>query len=134
LILSSAAVPRLSGGRPVRAPCYGRRANLLNPLAHFPVGTKTSTRLSETGCSDYYGLFMFPEFLKLTVGLALMLFHRPIADYILEHERSLVIIFRQRGVPVPAAPTTETGRNIYFCIGGFIVMFQIVHIWMMLNL
>lgn len=73
---------------------------------------------------------MLAEISKIAVGLAIMLFHRQIADFMLEHERSLVVIFRQRGVPVPAAPTTEMGRNIYFGIGTFIVLFQIVRIWM----
>lgn len=73
---------------------------------------------------------MLAEISKIAVGLAIMLFHRQIADFMLEHERSLVVIFRQRGVPVPAAPTTEMGRNIYFGIGAFIVLFQIVRIWM----
>ncbi|HET8666824.1 MAG TPA: hypothetical protein VFM10_02520 [Terriglobales bacterium] len=76
---------------------------------------------------------MYPEFLKIVVGLALMLFHQPVADYMIEQERALVLIFRQRGVPVPAAPTTETGRNIYFAIGTFIVTFQIFRIFLLLR-
>jgi len=76
---------------------------------------------------------MYPEFLKIAVGLALMVFHRPIADYLVEQERMLVVLFRQRGVPVPAPPTTETCGNIYFAIGAFIVMFQIGRIWLMLH-
>ena len=76
---------------------------------------------------------MLLEFAKLAFGLAVMLFHRSIADYLLEQERSLVLVFRSRGVPVPATPTTETGRNIYFGIGAFVVLFQIVRIWLMLR-
>lgn len=74
---------------------------------------------------------MLPEFAKLAVGLALMLFHRPVADFMLEQERSLVLLFRQRGVPVPAAPTTEVGRNIYFCIGAFLALFEVARIWVL---
>jgi hypothetical protein len=75
----------------------------------------------------------FQEFCKIAVGIAVMLFHRQIADYLVEQERSLVVVFRQRGVPVPAAPTTEMGRNIYFGIGAFIVSFQIVRIFLLLR-
>jgi len=73
------------------------------------------------------------EFAKLIFGLTIMFFHRPIADYILEHERSLVVLFRQRGLPVPPAPTTETARNIYFLIGTFVVVFEMGRIWLMLR-
>jgi hypothetical protein len=76
---------------------------------------------------------MFPEFCKIAVGLAVMMFHRQIADFMLHQERSLAVIFRERGVPVPAPPTTEMGRNIYFGLGAFIVLFQIARIWMAMN-
>lgn len=76
---------------------------------------------------------MLLEFTKLAFGLAVMLFHRPIADYLFEQERSLVLVFRSRGVPVPATPTTEMGRNIYFGIGAFIVLFQITRIWLLVR-
>ncbi len=71
------------------------------------------------------------EFAKLLLGLAIMWFHRPIADFILEQERSLVALFRDRGVPFPAAPSTEASRNIYFLLGTFVAIFQIVRIWLM---
>jgi hypothetical protein len=76
---------------------------------------------------------MFAELTKIAIGLTIMMFHRQIADFMLEQERSLVLMFRQRGVPVPAALTTEMGRNIYFGIGAFIVLFQIVRIWLSVN-
>jgi hypothetical protein len=73
------------------------------------------------------------EFTRLAIGLLLAYFHRQIADFIMEHERSLVILCRQRGLPVPAAPSTETGRNIYFCLGIFIVVFELARIWLALH-
>ena len=73
------------------------------------------------------------EMLRLAVGLAIALFHRPLSDYVLHHERNLVIAFRQRGLPLPAAPTTETSRNIYFCLGIFLSLFEIVRIWSILH-
>jgi hypothetical protein len=36
-------------------------------------------------------------------------------------------------VPVPAAPTTEMGRNIYFLVGTFVVLYEILRIWLMLH-
>ena len=76
---------------------------------------------------------MLIEFSRPAFGLLIVTFHRPVADYIFEHERTLVVLLRQRGLGVPAAPTTETGRNIYFCIGMFVVLYQIARIWLMLH-
>ncbi len=73
------------------------------------------------------------ELARLALGLMIALFHRPIADFILAQERTLVIMFRQRGFPLPAAPTTETARTVYFVIGILLAMFEIVRIWWMLN-
>ena len=73
------------------------------------------------------------EFTRLAVGLLIAYFHRQIADFILERERSLVVMFRSRGLPIPAAPTTETGRNIYFILGIFVAFFELVRIWLALR-
>ncbi len=77
--------------------------------------------------------WMAIEFTRLGIGLFILLFHRQIADYILEQERSLVVLFRQRGVPLPAAPSTETGRNIYFGLGAFVVLYEMARIWLALH-
>ena len=72
---------------------------------------------------------MSVEITRLLLGLLIALFHRPIADYILEHDRSLVILFRQRGLAFPATPSNETVRTVYFFIGIFVAVFEIVRIW-----
>lgn len=77
--------------------------------------------------------FMAMEFLRLFVGLAIAFFHRPIADYVIEQERSLVLMARQRGLPLPAAPSTESGRTIYFSIGMFVVLFELARIYLALH-
>ena len=74
---------------------------------------------------------MFTEVLRLALGLALAFFHRPVADFMLERERSLVITLRSRGLRVPAAPTTELGRTMYFCIGIFMAAWELARIWML---
>ncbi len=73
---------------------------------------------------------MVLEFTRLLLGLALMYFHRPIADYVVEQERALVVLFRQRGVPVPAALTTDSARNVYFGLGVFVVLVELVRIYL----
>jgi hypothetical protein len=76
---------------------------------------------------------MNTEIYRLALGFLILIFHQPIADYLLEHERSLVVIFRQRGIPLPAAPTTETCRNIYFSLGAFVIFSQLIRIWLLLR-
>ncbi len=77
--------------------------------------------------------FMALEFVRLLLGLVLAYFHRPIADYVIEQERSLVLLARQRGLPLPAAPSTESGRNIYFGLGIFVVLFEVARIYLALH-
>lgn len=71
------------------------------------------------------------EFARLLLGLMIAACHRRIADYIMERERSLVLTFRSRGVPLPAALGTETARNLYFGIGIFVVLVELLRIYQM---
>jgi len=72
---------------------------------------------------------MFPDILRLGAGLALALFHRPFADFVLEYEYALAGIFRSRGVRVPAPPSTETLRNVYFALGIVLALVAMGRIW-----
>jgi hypothetical protein len=76
---------------------------------------------------------MIVELTRLLLGLLIACFHRPIADFILVQESALVIACRQRGVPLPAALTTETTRTIYFSLGIFLAVFEICRIWILLH-
>ena len=71
------------------------------------------------------------ELARLLLGLLIAACHRRVADFMLERERSLVLSFRQRGVPLPAALGTETARNLYFGIGIFIVLVELLRIYQM---
>lgn len=72
------------------------------------------------------------ELLRLLLGFVIAAFHRPIADFIMERERVLVIAFRERGIPAPTL-TTEAARNVYFCLGIFIVLLEMARLWGMLH-
>lgn len=76
---------------------------------------------------------MLAEISRLVLGLLIALFHQPLADFMLRQERVLVVMFRQRGVPYPATPTTATARNVYFGIGILLAMYELVRIWMLLH-
>jgi hypothetical protein len=73
-------------------------------------------------------IIMTPEIMRLAMGFLIAAFHRPIADYIMHHERVLVAAFRERGIPAPML-STESARNIYFGLGIFIVLLEMSRIW-----
>ena len=71
------------------------------------------------------------EIARLLLGLMIAACHRQIADFILERERSLVLAMRQRGLPLPAAMSTATARNLYFGVGIFVVLVELLRIYQM---
>ena len=73
------------------------------------------------------------EIARLLLGLMIAACHRQIADFIMERERSLVVIFRQRGLPLPAAMGTDTARNLYFGVGIFIVLTELLRIYQIVH-
>jgi hypothetical protein len=73
------------------------------------------------------------EIARLFLGLLVAALHRPIADFITDQERLLVVSFRQRGMALPAALTRETARNLYFGVGIFIVLVEMLRIYRVLH-
>jgi hypothetical protein len=69
------------------------------------------------------------EIARLCLGLLIIAFHQRIADFITERERLLVLTFRSRGMPLPAALAAETARSLYFGIGIFIVIVEWLRIY-----
>jgi hypothetical protein len=72
------------------------------------------------------------DFAHLALGLAVALFHRPIANFIMDREHALDGFFRRHGVHFPEPPSQATLHNIYFGLGLFISLFSIAHIWLSL--
>ncbi len=69
------------------------------------------------------------EIARLFMGLLIAALHRPIADFIFEREHSLVLAFRERGMPLPAVPKADTVRTIYFSIGIFMAIVEMLRIY-----
>jgi hypothetical protein len=69
------------------------------------------------------------EIARLLLGLLIAACYRRIADFIMERERSLVLTMRERGVPLPAVMSTETARNLYFGVGIFVVLVELLRIY-----
>lgn len=72
---------------------------------------------------------MILEVLRLVLGLLLAGFHKPIADFISEREQRLVLAFRERGMPLPAALAKEAARTLYFWVGIFIALVEMLRIY-----
>jgi hypothetical protein len=69
------------------------------------------------------------EIARLFLGILVAALHRRIADFVLDRERSLVLNFRQRGLMLPLALSTETAYNLYFGIGIFIVLVELLRLY-----
>ena len=65
----------------------------------------------------------------LLLGITVALFHRPIADFMLERERALDSVFRSRGIHLPPPPEQTTTRDVYFVVGILIALLEIFRIW-----
>jgi hypothetical protein len=70
---------------------------------------------------------------RLVIGLAIAFFYRPIADFMLEQETSLVVLFRQRGVVLPSVPRRSTVHTLYFLTGIGIALFEVARIWLLIR-
>ena len=68
----------------------------------------------------------------MMLGLVIVCFHRPLADFILARDRELVELFAQRGIRLPSLPTPGFGHNLYFLIGFGIAVFSMARIWLAL--
>ncbi|HET8890495.1 MAG TPA: hypothetical protein VFQ41_16450 [Candidatus Angelobacter sp.] len=72
---------------------------------------------------------MIVEITRLLLGVMIAVFHRPLANMIMQQERALDGYFRSRGVQLPAPPSDATAQNLYFIIGIFISLIEAGRIW-----
>ena len=72
---------------------------------------------------------MLLEFARLALGLLMALFHQPLADFISEQDRALVNVARRRGWPLPEVPSAGVCRNLYFSVGIFVSLYELLRIW-----
>lgn len=63
------------------------------------------------------------------MGLMLAAFHRPVADFILEQDRTLTALVRRGGVNLPTGFSAETSRTIFFTLGILIALAQMARIY-----
>jgi hypothetical protein len=69
----------------------------------------------------------------MLLGAAIALFHRPVADFMLQQERELDMVFRSRGVKLPPPPTQSVAQDLYFCLGVMLALFEMLRLWLLLR-
>ncbi len=69
------------------------------------------------------------ELARLMMGLVLAAFHRPVADFIVEQDRTLTALVRRGGVNLPNGFSLETSRTLFFILGILIALAQMARIY-----
>ena len=76
---------------------------------------------------------MLLEIARLLLGLGIALFHKQLADFIFEQDRSLTALFRQRGVTLPLGPSREAAHTLYFARGITVAVISMGRIWLLMS-
>ncbi len=69
------------------------------------------------------------ELARLMMGLVLAAFHRPVADFIVEQDRTLTALVRRGGLNLPNGFSLETSRTLFFVLGILIALAQMARIY-----
>jgi hypothetical protein len=69
-------------------------------------------------------LEMFQLLFGLFLGLAIALFHRPLADFMHEQEHAIDFIFRSRGLRLPPPLSQSMARDVYFALGVVVALLE----------
>ena len=72
---------------------------------------------------------MIVDIARLVLGLLVVLFHQPLANFIMAREHALDRLLRARGVRFPEPPSESMAHNIYFGLGVFISVISMARIW-----
>ena len=69
------------------------------------------------------------EFARLVIGLLLMAFHRPIADFFVELDYGFAAALRSKGLQLPMPPRQSFMHTFYFCLGMLICVVTMMKIY-----
>ena len=68
------------------------------------------------------------EVARLCLGFLIAGFHVPIADFIMERERVLLLKLRGYGIEIPMFLSRTSAQNLYFSFGILIVLIQLLRL------
>jgi len=72
---------------------------------------------------------MIIELSRILLGVALVCFHRPIAQFMHAREQELTGFLRQRGMKVPAFSNINAITDAYFCLGVVAFLLAVARLW-----
>jgi len=73
---------------------------------------------------------MIIETSRIVFAVAMLCFHKPIAEFMHVRERELTAYLVQRGVQVPSFPSVNVTRDVYFCLGVVAVVLSVAQLWL----
>lgn len=76
---------------------------------------------------------MLIEFTRVLLGLAIALFHAPLANFLRERDCELADALRQRGIAFPGGLTEEASHTLFFVFGIAIALITLARIWLTLR-
>ena len=71
------------------------------------------------------------EVARLCLGLLIAGFHVPIADFIVERERRLLLTLQRYGIEIPMILSRTSAQNLYFSFGIMVVLIQLLRLHQM---
>ncbi len=76
---------------------------------------------------------MVMDFTRVLLGLAIALFHAPLADFLRKQDRELAAAFRERGVPMPGGLPKRASHDLFFLLGIGVALLSLARIWFALR-
>lgn len=73
---------------------------------------------------------MIVEMARIVFGVALVCFHRPIAEFMHIREQELTTYLAQRGWRLPTFPSVGVTTNVYFCLSVAVFLLAVVRLWL----
>jgi hypothetical protein len=72
---------------------------------------------------------MIIETSRIVFGVAMLCFHKPIAEFMHVREQELTAYLVQRGFQMPTFPSVSVTRDVYFCLGVVAVILSVAQLW-----
>ena len=72
---------------------------------------------------------MLLDVARLVIGITLMAFHRPVADFFTELDHSFTALLHTRGLRLPSPPRPSTLHTLYFCLGMLVCVCSMFRIY-----
>jgi hypothetical protein len=76
---------------------------------------------------------MLMEFMRVLMGLAIALFHAPLADFLRRQDGEVSDTLRARGIAFPGGLPEEASRLLFFVFGIAVAVFTLARIWLTLH-